>query len=229
MVKLARRIRDREQLVKLFAYLVLGWGLVGVALQTGRSLLGSSPLEYTLVTHFYFTTQSNLLVVIMMFIFLFKKKRGSIFTSFAYITLINISMTGIIFHALLTPYMSHVSFLNHVLHTITPLLYVCFYFFVIKEHVLISKFWLSLLYPLLYMLAVYIIIEPLFGDMMERLFTTFEDPRYVYPFLSPRSYTTGVRGLILFNLGILAPLVALYSFLLCYLKSRFEKQLNGSN
>ncbi|HCZ23541.1 MAG TPA: hypothetical protein DHV05_01600 [Acholeplasmataceae bacterium] len=211
---------------KVFAYLVLSFGLLGVGLQTGRSLLGSEPLAYTLITHFYFTTQSNLLVVIITSIYLFKQKRGPLFTSFAFITLVNLSMTGIIFHALLTPYMGQISFLNHVLHTITPILYILFYFLIIQPHLRISKFWVSLIYPLVYLVLVYTIIEPFFGDLMERLFSTFSNPRFVYPFLDPASYETGVQGLLLFNLGILAPLIAIFSFILCYLKSKFEVKLS---
>ena len=226
MFIIARRIRDRELYNKIFAYLVLSFGLLGVGLQTGRSLLGSEPLAYTLITHFYFTTQSNLLVVIMSLIYLFKQKRGPLFTSFAFITFVNISMTGVIFHALLTPYMGHVSFLNHVLHTITPILYILFYFLVIQSHLKTSKFWISLIYPLIYLMLVYVVIEPIFGNLMERLFSTFENPRYVYPFLDPASYESGVRGLLLFNLGILAPLIALFSLILCYLKSKFELKLS---
>jgi hypothetical protein len=60
---------------------------------------------------------------------------------------------------------------------------------------------------------------------MEQLMTTFESARYVYPFLDPSNYERGIAGLILFNLGVLAPLICLISFLLNYLKFRFEKNL----
>lgn len=225
MIKFTRRLRDRNQSKQLFAYLVLFWGIVGVGFQTLRSLLGESPLEYTLVTHFYFTTQSNILLVIVSLLYLFKKKKGNGFTSLSFITLINISVTGIVFHTLLTPFMSNVSFLNHVLHTINPLLYIIFYFMVIEEHLPVSKFWISLIYPLIYMALVYLIIEPVFGDLMEELMTTFESARYVYPFLDPSQYERGIVGLILFNLGLLAPAMILLAFVLNLLKSRFETRL----
>ena len=225
MIKMTRRLRDRNQSKQLFAYLVLFWGIVGVGLQTLRSLLGESPLEYTLITHFYFTTQSNISLVIVSLLYLFKKKKGNGFTSLSFFTLINISVTGIVFHTLLTPFMSNVSFLNHVLHTINPILYIIFYFMVIEELLPISKFWISLIYPLIYMALVYLMIEPIFGDLMEELMTTFESARYVYPFLDPNQYERGILGLILFNLGLLAPAMSLLAYVLNLLKSRFETRL----
>lgn len=225
MINLTRRIRDRESFTKGFAYLVLFWGMLGVLLQSARSLFGENPLELFLLTHFYFTTQSNILIVIVSLLYLFKQKRGPLFTSISFITLINIFVTGVVFHTLLVPYMESVTFLNHVLHTINPILYIIFYFFIIKENLPAKKFYLSLIYPIVYMLLVYIIIEPIFGNMMEVNLESFPSARYVYPFLDPGNYERGVRGLLMFNLGILAPLISLISFGFCYLKSRFEKEV----
>lgn len=226
MIKLARRIRDRESIMKGFAYLVLFFGLFGVGLQTLRSLFGENPLQLAFLTQFYFTTQSNILLTIVVFLFLFTQKRGPVFTSLAFIALINIFVTGVVFHTLLVPYMEHVSFLNHVLHTINPILYFMFYFFVIKEYLPTRKFFVSLIYPLIYMAFVYLIVEPIFGDMMERNIDVFESARYVYPFLDPGNYDRGFVGLLMFNLGILAPVISLISFLLCYSKSLFEKKVS---
>ena len=222
---MTRRMRDRESFTKGFTYLVLFWGLLGVVLQSARSLFGENPLELFLLTHFYFTTQSNILIVIVSLLFLFKQKRGLFFTSLSYITLINIFITGVVFHTLLVPYMESVTFLNHVLHTINPILYIIFYIFIIQEHLPAKKFYLSLIYPIVYMLLVYILIEPVFGNMMETNLDSFPSARYVYPFLDPGNYEKGVPGLLMFNLGILAPLISLISFGFCYLKSRFEKEV----
>lgn len=225
MIELTQRIRDRERATKIFAYIVLFWGLLGIGLQTARSLLGDNPLQYTLITHFYFTTQSNILVTLVAVLFLFKQKKGQGFAILAFISLVNISVTGIVFHLLLTPYMGSVSFLNHVLHTINPVIYLAFYYMIITQHLEVKKFWVSLIYPLLYIATVYVIIEPFFGDLMDQLMTTFESPRFVYPFLDPGNYERGVIGLILFNFGILTPLICLLSFLLNYLKFKLEKKL----
>lgn len=226
MIDYTRRIRNREIISKIFAYIVLFWGLAGVCLQTARSLLGVNPLAYTLITYFYFTTQSNILVIIVSLIFLFKEKKGKHFASLSFITLINISVTGIIFHTLLTPYMDEVTFLNHILHTIVPILYFIFYFISIKTYLPVHKFWVSLIYPLSYMIFVYMIVEPIFGNLMDSLMETFDNARYVYPFLDPNNYQNGVLGLLLFNLGLLAPIIALFSFVLCRMKYKFEQKIN---
>lgn len=219
-------MRDRNSISKGFAYLILFWGLVGVGLQTLRSLLGTNPFQLVLFTHFYFTTQSNILLIIISSLFLFKQKRGSSFTSLAFIALINIFVTGVVFHTLLIPYMPNVSFLNHILHTINPLLYIIFYIFIIEDHLPVKKFYIALIYPLVYLLFVYLIVEPIFGDMMDATLGVFDSARYVYPFLDPRNYERGIVGLLLFNLGILAPIISLISYVFCYLKMRIEKSLN---
>jgi len=229
MITFAQRIRNRERVKRIIAYLVLIWGILGIGLQIGRSLLGTNPLEFSFITLLYFTTQSNIIITCIAFFYLFTKKRGPLYTSFAFIGFLNILITGIVFHTLLIPYMDHVSFLNHVLHTINPVLYTIFYIFVIEEFVPTKRFYISLIYPIIYMLSVYLIIEPLFGDMMERLMPDFVGARYVYPFLDPRTYPSGFSDLLIFNLGILAPSIALLSFLLSFLKQRFERLLTIRN
>lgn len=226
MIPFAQRIRNRELVKRIIAYLVFICGIIGIGLQVGRSLLGSNPLEFSFITFLYFTTQSNIIITIIAFFYLFTKKRGPLFTSFAFIGFLNILITGIVFHTLLIPYMDHVSFLNHLLHTINPVLYTIFYIFVIEEFVPTKKFYISLIYPIIYMLSVYLIVEPVFGDMMERLMPDFVGARYVYPFLDPRTYPSGFSDLLIFNLGILAPAITLLSFLLSLFKQRFERRIN---
>ena len=72
----------------------------------------------------------------------------------------------------------------------------------------------------------YTIIEPLFGNYIESIVTDFVSARYIYPFLDPRNYERETLGLISFNLGILAPLIALLSLLLSYLKTLFDHKYN---
>lgn len=225
-MKLVRSIRDRELISYIIAYLVAFWSVLGVGLQMVRSSYAVHPWESVLVTNFYFTTQSNLILVFVSLIYILKPFKGKIFKTFAFIGLINISLTGIIFHILLTPYMSNVSFLNHVLHTINPILYVAFYFICINDYVPIKMFYVALIYPLAYMVFVYAFVSPFFGDMMERVVSVFESARYVYPFLDPITYPSGITGLLIFNLGILAPLIAALAFTLTYLKVLFEQKIH---
>jgi len=229
MISFTQRIRDQENVKRIIAYLVLMWGVLGITLQIGRSFLGSNPLEFTLITFLYFTTQSNIIITCIAFFYLFTKKRGRLYTSFAFIGFLNILVTGIVFHTLLIPYMSGVSFLNHILHTINPILYAIFYMLVIEEHISSKKFYISLIYPLVYMLFVYVVIEPLLGDMLETLMPNFVGARFIYPFLDPRTYPSGISDLLIFNLGILAPSIALMSFILSYLKQRFEARMSRFN
>lgn len=226
MTKLIHRLRDREDIKRMIAYLVLFWGSFGLLLRIGGSLLGSNPLGSTVISFLYFTIHSNIIITVIAYFYLFTKKRGPVYTSFAFIGFVNILITGIVFHALLTPFTEGVSFLNHILHTITPILYTLFYIGVIKEHLPIKKFYMSLIYPIMYMLAVYLLIEPIFGDLLDTLMPDFVGARYVYPFLDPRTYQRGFKDLLIFNLGILAPVITLFSFLLSVLKQQIERRIS---
>jgi hypothetical protein len=176
-----------------------------------------------LTTSFYFTTQSNLFITIVSLLYLLKQEIKPWFKYVAFIGLVNIFMTGIIFHILLTPFMGGVSFLNHILHTINPILYVLFYFFIFKDHITQRKLWIGILYPLIYVALVFILIEPMFGDLLDSQLPNFVGARYVYPFLDPREYDRGFLGVLLFNLGIITPIILGITSLLILMKSQFEK------
>ena len=220
-----RVLRDRDKFIKWFPILVLSWGLLGILQLLGRALLGDTPGPSLLITSIYFTTQSNILITLVVSLFLLGYSEKIWFKYIAFIGLLNILITGIIFHILLTPYMGSVSFMNHVLHTINPILYSIFYFVIITNYIQLKKFWISLVYPLIYLSLVYIVIEPLFGDIFDFVMPDFEGARYVYPFLDPRLYSTGVRGLLVFNLGILAPLICAFAVFLIFLKLKLEKKI----
>lgn len=222
-----RDIRNREQAKRTIAYLVFSWGLFGIFLQFTRSFFSPQPLESFLTNFVYFTTQSNIFITIIAYLYIRGKLHGSLYSSLSFIALLNIFITGVVFHILLTPYMSQVSFLNHVLHTINPILYIIFYFTLITEFPPIKKVWISLIYPLIYALLVYIFIEPVLGDLLDQLIDVFDSARYVYPFLDPSNYDNGLLGAILFNLGVLAPIMLVLSFLLLYLKQKFEQKFHS--
>jgi hypothetical protein len=77
------------------------------------------------------------------------------------------------------------------------------------------------------MASVYIFIEPLFGDLIENTIPNFESARYVYPFLDPGNYERETLGLIAFNLGLLAPLFTVFSYLLLYLKQKINTKIHN--
>lgn len=225
-----RDLRDREKSKRFIAYLVLSWGLFGIFLQFARSFLSDDPLRSFINNFVYFTTQSNILITIISYLYLRKKNDSILYSSLSFIALINILVTGIVFHILLTPYMSSVSFLNHVLHTINPLIYVLFYFVVVTEYPAIKKVWIVLIYPMIYMLFVYLFVEPVLGNNLDQMVDVFDSARYVYPFLDPRNYERGFLGVLIFNLGILAPVMIIFSIFLLFLKQKFEHifQLNSN-
>jgi hypothetical protein len=223
MKNLARVLRDRKLYRLILTYLVFGWGLLGVLLLYTDTFYDPTATRTVLTTSFYFTTQSNLFITIVSLLYLLKQEIKPWFKYVAFIGLVNIFMTGIIFHILLTPFMGGVSFLNHILHTINPILYVLFYFFIFKDHITQRKLWIGILYPLIYVALVFILIEPMFGDLLDSQLPNFVGARYVYPFLDPREYDRGFLGVLLFNLGIITPIILGITSLLILMKSQFEK------
>jgi hypothetical protein len=224
MKNIAHVLRDRKSNRFIFTYLVLVFGLLGVLMLYGDSLYDPTASRTMLTTSFYFTTQSNIFITVIALLYILKQESKSWFKYVAFIALVNIFMTGIIFHVLITPFMGGVSFLNHLLHTINPILYILFYFLILKDYINQKKIWVGLIYPILYVAFVFLLVEPVFGDLLDQQLPDFVGARYVYPFLDPREYEQGFKGLILFNLGIVTPIIILATSLMIFLKSRFEKK-----
>ena len=63
-------------------------------------------------------------------------------------------------------------------------------------------------------------VSPILGGLMESNSGLTESARYVYPFLNPDNYKNGLLGMLLFNLGILAPSVLILSIILQQLKRK---------
>lgn len=204
-----------------FAFIVFLFGLLGIGLEVLRSLGSSDFWGSLFVTFLYFTSQSNLFLTITALLFLTKNK-SKLYNYFAFITLINISITGLIFHTFLVQYMADISFIHHVLHTINPLLFIIFYFFFFEQKIKINQFWISLIYPLIFLIITYTIVEPFFGNLLETIVPDLESARYVYPFLDPRNYERETLGVVGFVLGILTPFIVLISLLFAYLKSKIN-------
>lgn len=221
-----KRLLHHQKFIIIYALFVLSFGLLGIGLEIERALDSDYFGASLFVTFLYFTSQSNLLLTITLLLFLFKKHDRKLVNYLAFITLVNILITGIVFHTLLVPYMDHVNFMHHVLHTINPILYVVFYFLFFDYKIPINKFWISLIYPLIFMGLVYLLIEPFFGDLIEITAPNYESARYVYPFLDPRNYPRETLGLIGFNLGLLGPLITIFSFGLLHLKHKIYHKIH---
>ncbi|MFA5560737.1 MAG: hypothetical protein WC964_03065, partial [Acholeplasmataceae bacterium] len=111
---------------------------------------------------FFFTIQSNILVFIVLLLYAIGKKSKVYFKYLSFIALFNIAVTAIIFHTLLASRMTNVSYLNHALHTIIPVIYILFYFLFVDEKFKTRYAWIALIYPVIYVINVYLWKEPLF-------------------------------------------------------------------
>ena len=225
MMKLVHDLRDRKFFIQVFPVFVLLWGILGIMLLVGRALLSDDPGLFLLMTSFYYTAQSNVFITIILILFLLGFSRKKWFKDLSFIALINIIMTGLIFHTLLKSSFTNISFLRHVLHTINPILYFIFYFILIDGYVEFKRFWISLIYPILYFLYIQLFVEPLFGNLLDRLMIEYDDARYVYPFLDPGFYSNGYVGLLVFIFAILAPLISLLALSIDLLKFLLEKKV----
>ena len=225
MKKLVLSLRQKNVIHKYVAWFVLLNALLGIFLQLIRAFLYEEKAAALATTFVYFTTQSNLLIAITSSLFLLGFSQKKWFFNLSFITLVNISITGIIFHLLLTPYMAKVDILQHILHTSNPIFYILFFFIFIPQILPPKSFWIGLIYPLVYMVFVYIFFEPVLGNLLEIASPNFESARYVYPFLDPSQYDSGYAGLLLFNLGLIAPIILIYTFLLTLLKRKFELKI----
>jgi hypothetical protein len=222
MIQKIQTIRSSSIISHSISILVMLGGILGISLQLYRAFVFENRAAALATTYVYFTTQSNILVILIPLFFMFGFHQKRWFKNLAFITLINISITSIIFHILISPYMLNVGFMQQILHTVNPIFYVLFYFLLIDYFIPLHKIWIGLIYPLLYMGFVYLFAEPVLGDLLELASPTFQSARYVYPFLDPGLYSNGVTGLIIFNLGIIAPLILIFTLFLAYLKKKFE-------
>jgi hypothetical protein len=219
------KLRDNKNIKNSFTVFVFLWGVTGTVLAIFRAAFADYQLAYFLITISYFTTQSNLFITLISLFFLLGFSNRKWFSNLSFIALINIVMTSIIFHSLLVPYVDHVSFLQQILHTINPILFIILYFLFIDTKIHYKKLWISLIYPLIYLILVYSIVEPFLGNYLESRLPNHPSVRFVYPFLNPSNYEYGVVGLIGFIVGILTPIICLFSLIMIYFKRLLEKKL----
>jgi hypothetical protein len=179
-----------------------------------------NPLNSFIVTSLFYTTQSNIFVFIVMVLYLLKLSSKKWFHVLALIAIVDILLTGIVFHILLVPYMEAISFMQQLLHTWTPIAYLMFYFIVVHDHLKLSHFWYAIVHPIIFFISVYLWIEPLFGELIEITVLDFEGSRFLYPFLNPANFEIGFIGVFLFSFVIILPLILLLSFGILFIKKR---------
>ncbi len=184
--------------IVVFAVLIISaWGFLWSIFEYGFSDLR------------YFTNLSNLFVFVTVFLVYINRHDQKWFKYIATITLVNITMTGIIYHIMLaTP---PIAFQSHLTHTLTPILYVLFYFTCVDEVVKPKQFWISLVFPLLYFL--FFIIT---GSM-----TGF----YPYGFMNVAE--NGIGEVMKFVGLFLLPAIAAMSWIFIFVKNLALKKNKG--
>ncbi|MCF7929986.1 MAG: hypothetical protein K9L02_00570 [Acholeplasmataceae bacterium] len=225
-MKFISGLRNNKTFVSSFSLLTFLISTLGIGLLIGRIFIDELAFDRFLVTIFYFTTQSNLLVFAVLFLFLLKKNHKKWFKIISLIALIDITITGLVFHIFLTTFVANINFMQHLLHTIIPLLYIAFYIVILDTNFKLNQFWIGLIHPFIFLVSVFTWIHPFFGDRIEQIMLDFQGASYVYPFLDPATYNNGFAGLLLFNLGLLMPLIILITIVMIFLKSKIEGKIN---
>ena len=219
-----RSYRTHPHLPGIASSVVLLAAWSGIVMLVMRAFESPSVIDALVSTSFYYTTQSNILVAVLMVIAFTRLRHTKLFASFAFIAFFDISVTAIVFHALIGPYMETVGFIQHVLHTLTPLLYVLWYLFDFKDTPTVRSSLISLIHPVVFMVFVFALVVPFFSDLMIRTSDGFAGAEYLYPFLNPASFESGVMGMILFNLFVLAPAFVIWALGLQRIKSKCEPE-----
>jgi len=162
-----------------------------------------------------FTNISNILVFVIVGLYLLNLQDRKWFKYLAVIGLVAILMTGIIYHALLAE--PNMTFQNHVVHTINPALYAVFYYLLIQQSIKLYHVWISLILPMLYF-GIILVIGP---------WTNW----YPYNFMDPTAANQSIGSVLIFCLGVMFPVIVIFTMLLVLLKNFLENLLNkrGSN
>ncbi|HHW80026.1 MAG TPA: Pr6Pr family membrane protein [Acholeplasmataceae bacterium] len=168
----------------------------------------------------YFTNQSNLLFLIVFILLYFKLEERISFKIISFITLISMSITGVVFHLLLTDSVGSTDGLirsiydlnnwqNLVTHTINPLYFLIFYTIFIIDDLKIKDFWIGIIHPLAYFILI-LALSPL---------TNF----YPYPFLDVS--LNGLAGVLKMTLLVMLPLIVVFILVLTTANYYLNKKL----
>ncbi len=224
-MKTITAMRNSRLFISSFSIIGFSLSLLAMALLLGRVFIDVHPLDRFLVTIFYFTTQSNIIIFIIMTSFLMKKSEKRWFEILAFIGLLDITITGLFFHLFLTQYMNSLGFIQQLLHTIIPIYYLLFYFIFIDDLFHLIDIWILFIHPIIYVVSVYTWIHPIFGPMLERVMVDLEGASYVYPFLDPSIYNQDSTLFFFLNLLLLTLIICVISFILILLKSLLERHI----
>jgi hypothetical protein len=200
LTKLDKFIGIYTYVVFLLALWYTTWTLSGMS-DDGGLLTG-------IKNQWYFTNQSNTLVVITVALFWARFDNKKWFKYLASITLVNIVITATGYHFILAP--DYVDFMSHLSHTIVPIAFVIWYFVSVRSTVPLKQFWINIIYPMTYLGLVLIL-------------GTFPLGEYPYGFLDVGEL--GLSNVLQFTLTIMFPAYTVVAFLFTYLKQLLEKRL----
>ena len=154
----------------------------------------------------YFTNQTTFLAIVIsgMSFSAFKDKPW--FTYFAGLTLVNVVLTGLTFHFILD-IDRPITLQGHLPHTFVPILYLI-YFYLVLPGFNFRKFYLLLIYPLVYLFT-FVVTGPLTG---------------FYPYWFLDIETQGLAMVLQFTLGLMMPAFSLLAVLLLFTKQKFDQR-----
>ncbi|WP_049821837.1 hypothetical protein [Candidatus Phytoplasma mali] len=171
---------------------------------------------------YYYTNQSNILVLITMTLFFTSFRKNPKFSCLAFITLTSILFTAIINHTIVCPtelkdFSFSLETYYHYHHTIIPILYTIFYFFKNIPPIDMKKVYISLIQPLVYFY--FFLFQGLFN----------KNTKYPYSFIDPMNKgifnitSEGGQGyfLVLLMSIILTILFYFYNYVLAFIKNRY--------
>ena len=205
-----KTLRENKLSQNLITGIIFTFAFLGVLLNFITSLQENKPLDMIA----YFTNQSNIIVTITLALSFTKLKDKSWFKYLALVALVDILMTGIIYHLIVNGIASFtkVSFSGHLVHTISPLLYPIFYYLLVKKAIPLKNMWVPLIHPLLYFLY-FVILGPVIKW-------------YPYNFLNPTLEGSSLGSVLFFCLVVLLPIILLFTAILVILKNQIEKKNN---
>jgi hypothetical protein len=200
------------------------FSLLGMILLMARALRNDDPAHALIATSFYYTTQSNVIVFIVLSLYVLGFRKARSFHILAYIAAVDISVTGIIFNVLLTSYVPEMNFMQYLLHLIIPILFVTFYVLIINTKLTFFNIFVIFVHPILFLMSVYLLASTYFKDLLRLTYPDFDRPEYIYPFLDPINYEQGVVGVLRFGSLVLVPLFIVLGIIFFYVKIKYPKR-----
>jgi len=207
------KLKLKDKIISILTYLVFilalwytVWTITGGDDSRGDLLIGIS-------RQWYFSNQSNTLVVIATGLFWLRLNDKKWFKYFASIVATNIFITATGYHFILQ-HPDGISFYGHLGHTYVPIAYILWYFLSVKA-LKLKMFWINIIYPLTYLFLVIYVTK------------TWPLGEYPYGFLDPTDLAfnpDGINSVLRFTLTIMFPAYLFVAFLMTLLKSMIERK-----